>query len=146
MNMPSFIEVSWIREGGDLTYIDPNIETMVGYTAHEVRAMDDPVSALVAPSHAKNLCGLLDGGPPNKLVPKMLPLVLRHKAGHNVCCHATLICRYGDDGQLVELWGALRQLRDQCQFSKLESWWHAAPRMAHQALCDSMALLFPAPA
>jgi hypothetical protein len=137
------IEISWI-EGGHHPYIDPNIETLIGYTAHEVRELGNPI-AVLALSRTPTLSGLLDGGPPHEVVSKITPLTLQHKKGYSVCCQATLICRYAADGQLVEIWAALRRLPRQCQFNALEEWWANAPSPIRQLLHDSLAL-FPAPA
>lgn len=139
------VEVSWIQGADHPTYVDPNIEALVGYTAHEVMEMDNPISVLVAPSHAPIISGLLDGGPPNQFIAKVLSLALRHKKGHHVCCKATLICRYDDKGKTIETWSALCNHCGQCQLNEFEEWWTKAPSPIRQLFYDSLAL-FPVPA
>jgi hypothetical protein len=138
-----YIEIAWI-EGGRHPYIDPDIETVVGYTADEVRAMDNSIISLVTSPHIPTLYALLEG-PPSGIKSRTLPLRVRHKRGHEICCHATLICRYNSDGQLAEAWGAVRLLPSACAFNELEEWWIKAPQLIRQIVHDS-SLLFPASA
>lgn len=143
--MQSCIEIAWIRKAGRLTYIDPNIAELVGYTANEVREMDEPVSILVAPQHAQALFDLLrSDGHCNGIVTEFLDeLNLCHRDGHEICCEATIICRY-DGGKLAEAWGAVRCLPDQCQHNELRAWWKRTSESARRTVCDTMAL-YPVP-
>jgi len=141
--MPPYTEVAW-RGGKYLTHITDSIEAMVGFTADEVREMG--ILDLIAPSHVPAVIGLMNGGTPNQIVSRTLSdFILRHKAGHPVCCQVTLICRYDGNGNLTELFGAARQLPDHRQFTKVEAWWLEAPQLVRQVIHDSLAL-FPAPA
>jgi len=138
--MPYYVEVAWIKEGNHLTYITDTITELVGYIAAEVREME--LLDLVTPSYAPAVLGLMNDGP-NKIKPKTLPLALRHKAGHEVHCQATMICRYDGDGQLAETWGAIRHGPDQRQFNEVAQWWVEASAIAQQVLHD-MLLLYAA--
>jgi hypothetical protein len=144
--MQSCIEIAWIRKAGKLTYIDPTIAERVGYTADEVREMEEPISILIAPQHAQSLLGLLRGdGHCNGVVTQFLDkLNLRHRHGHEICCEATIICFY-DDGKLAEAWGAVRCLPDQCQHNELTAWWKVVSEPARRTVCDTMGL-YPVPA
>lgn len=144
--MQSYIEIAWIRKAGHLTYIDPNVAELVGYTADEVREMDEPIFTLIAPRHAQPLLDLLrSDGHRNGIVTEFLDeLNLCHRHGHEICCEAIIICLY-DDGKLIEAWGAIRCLPDQCLRNEFTAWWKLASPLARQAASNVMAL-YPMPA
>lgn len=117
-------EYAWIREGCRLTHIGDNIADLVGWTAEEITTM--AVESLVSPSSHDFLKEYYYVGPASQIATRSFPIHLRHKDGHEICCHAVVVCRYDERGELAEAWGTLQQCQDQCNLNLLLEWWPVA--------------------
>jgi len=116
-----YIEVAWITEGEKSIYVGEDIEQLIGWTAEEVTARS--FDELFAPSTLGFFRKHHSKGPPGGIATCNFASYLLHKDGHTICCHTSLVCRYGDDGHIAEAYGSIRSQPNQCiQNGLLECW------------------------
>jgi len=125
-------DIAWTREGCHLTHIEDNVTDLVGWTAEEIMAM--AVESLVSPASWSFLKENYYVGPASKIATRSFPIHLRHRDGHELCCYAIVVCRYDEDGDLVEAWGTLQHCQDQCNLNLLLEWWPVADALELVAL------------